>query len=347
MDVRDPEREVKEHLKFCKDIGIMGRIYIGSEWISATLSCNEWQLMAYKLYLAQHPLFNNPPDLDIKSTPVDGHKFPKMTVKVRDEIVSLWKKYTKEEIEKAGNRMTVEDFKKLIESGKTEDYIILDMRNNHEYQLWHFKWAIPADTMNFKELQEKINEYQKEFKNKKIISYCTGGIRCEKSTVMLQNAGLKNTYQLDGGVVKYINSYDDGNWLGSLYVFDDRVSCVVWSTAMHTTIGQCCYSGKKTDTCENCRYSPCNARLIATHKEYKKHFWFCSEECARKAEVDCLIKEVDFDPMQYKELRGKIKAHPEKKDEITKKMQDHIKAGLQWVKFNHLKSQKEENVVMD
>ncbi len=75
-----------------------------------------------------------------------------------------------------------------------------------------------------------------------IISYCTGGIRCEKSTVMLQKAGLKNTYQLDGGVVKYINTFDDGNWLGNLYVFDDRVSQQVGSKETHTTIGECIYS---------------------------------------------------------------------------------------------------------
>lgn len=346
VDVENPEKEVKEHLKFCKDIGMMGRIYIGSEGISSTVTCNEGQLMAYKLYLAQHPLFHNPPDLDIKATEVDGHKFPKMTVKVREEIVSLGKKYTKEEIEEAGNRMDIEEFKKLLDSGKTDDYVILDMRNNHEYKLGHFKWAVPANTMTFKELEAKIDEYRNNFKDKKIISYCTGGIRCEKSTVMLQKAGLKNTYQLDGGVVKYINTYNDGNWEGSLYVFDDRVSCFVGDKKTHTVIGECCYSGKKTDNCENCRYSPCNARLIATNKEYKKHFGFCSEECARKAEQDCLVKEVEFDSMQYKQLRGQMKAHPEKAPEIFQKMQDHLKSELSGIKFNHTVSQKED-VVMD
>ncbi len=72
------------------------------------------------------------------------------------------------------------------------------MRNNHEYKLGHFKNAIPANTMNFRELENEIEDYKKQFGEKKVISYCTGGIRCEKSTVMLQKAGLKNTYQLDG-----------------------------------------------------------------------------------------------------------------------------------------------------
>lgn len=140
-----------------------------------------------------------------------------------------------------------------------------------------------------------------------MISYCTGGIRCEKSTVMLQKAGLKNTYQLDGGVVKYINTYDDGNWLGNLYVFDDRISYQVGTEKTHTVIGECCYSGKKTDHCENCRYSPCNARLICTPKEYKAHFGFCSAECTQKAKEDGLIKPLSFDSFDYKKERNLVK----------------------------------------
>lgn len=347
VDVKNPEQEAKHHLKFCKDIWMMGRIYIGTEGISATVTCNEWQLSAYKLYLNAHPLFNNPADFDIKATPVNGHKFPKMTVKVREEIVSLGKKYSKKEIQEAGNRMEIDEFKKILDEWKLDDYIILDMRNNHEYKLGHFKWAVPANTLTFKELEEKLDQYKNDFADKKIISYCTWWIRCEKSTVMLQKAWLKNTYQLDGGVVKYINTFNDGNWLGSLYVFDDRVSCYVWDKETHTIIGECCYSGKKTDNCENCRYSPCNARLIVTKKEYKKHFGFCSEECARKACLDCLVKEVDFDTMQYKQIRWKIKAHPELKKELMQMMRKHLLDSVKNIDFIIKESQKEDVIIMD
>jgi len=86
-----------------------------------------------------------------------------MQVKVREEIVSLGKKYTKQEIEAAGNRMKIEEFKQLLDHGNIDDYIVLDMRNNHEYQLGHFKNAIPADTLTFNQLEDKIEEYKKEF----------------------------------------------------------------------------------------------------------------------------------------------------------------------------------------
>jgi len=227
VDVKDPQEEVRKHLIFTKDIGMKGRIYIGTEGISSTVTGNQGQIEAYKLYLNHHPLWKDIADIDIKASPTDGHKFPRMQVKVREEIVALGKKYSREEIEEAGNRMQIEEFKKLLDTGNIDDYIVLDMRNNHEYNLGHFKNAIPANTLSFRELEEKIEEYKEQFGEKKVISYCTGGIRCEKSTVMLQKAGLKNTYQLDGGVVKYINTYNDGNWLGNLYVFDDRVSMQV------------------------------------------------------------------------------------------------------------------------
>jgi UPF0176 protein len=346
VDVENPEQEVKQHLKFTKDIGMKGRIYIGTEGISSTVTGNEGQIMAYKLYLQNHPLWQDIADMDIKSSPTDGHKFPRMQVKVREEIVALGKKYSKEEIEKAGNRMSIEEFKDLVDNKNPDDYIILDMRNNHEYKLGHFKNAIPANTLNFRDLEEQIEEYKKQFWDKMVISYCTGGIRCEKSTVMLQKAGLKNTYQLDGGVVKYINTYNDGNWLGNLYVFDDRVSQQVGDEHTHTTIGECIYSGKKTDNCENCRLSSCNARIIADKKQYKKHAGFCSEECAKNAVETLLVKtDLDFDSMKYKQKRGAIKRYPELKEELENEMRNHLKKQLDGVVFSHATSQKEEFII--
>ena len=343
VDVENPKKEVEEHSVFTRGIWMKGRIYIGTEGISATVTWNEGQIMAYKLYLQQHELFNNPDDLDIKSCKVQGHQFPKMKVKVRDEIVVLWKKYSKQEIEAAGNRMQIEEFKELLDNEKADDYIVLDMRNDHEYRLGHFKNAIPASTLTFKELEEKVEEYKKEFWDKKVISYCTGWIRCEKSTVMLQKAGLKNTYQLDWGVVKYINSFDDGNWEGNLYVFDDRVSDHVWSEKTHTVIWECCYTWEKTDHCENCRYSPCNARLICTPKAYKKHFGFCSQECLDSAKTDFFIKDdAPFDSMNYKMKRSEIKIDPSKKEEIFEALTQYLNKKLAWVEFNNKLSLREE-----
>ncbi len=346
VDIPDPEATCLEHLKFTSDIGMKWRIYIGSEGISSTVTGNKGQIQAYKLYLRSHPLWKDIQDIDEKSSIVDGHQFPRMQVKVRDEIVVLGKKYWSKEIQEAGNRMGIEEFKDLLDNGNPDDYIILDMRNNHEYKLGHFKNAVRANTLSFRDLEKEIENYKKQFGDKKVISYCTGGIRCEKSTVMMQKAGLKNTYQLDGGVVKYINTYNDGNWEGNLYVFDDRVSQTVGDENTHITIGECIYSAKRTDNCENCRYSPCNARIIADPDQYKKHFGFCSQECASNAFSDTLLRtDTRIDKINYKQKRGIVKAHPELETEITMELQKHIKKNLEGVEFNHTVSQKEDFVM--
>ena len=345
VDVENPEKEVTDHLEFCTGIGMKWRVYIGNEWISSTVTGNVGQIKAYKLYLNNHELWKDIPDLDIKASDVDGHQFPRMQVKYREEIVVLGQKYTKDEVEAAGNRMSIDELKNMIDNEDPDSYVILDMRNNHEYQLGHFKWAVPANTPTFRELEKQIDSYKEEFGDKKIISYCTGGIRCEKSTVMLQRAGLKNTYQLDGGVVKYINTYNDGNWLGNLYVFDDRVSQHVGDESTHTTIGECLYSGKKTDTCENCRYSPCNARIIVDSEEYERHMWFCSSECAQSCLENGLVKDMEFDSMNYKRERIKMKEYPELQDEILKKIRTHLNEKLEWVEFNHKDTQKEDFIM--
>jgi len=346
VDVESPEQECLEHLMFTKNIGMKGRIYIGSEWISSTVTGNQWQIKAYKLYLQNHPLWKDIEDIESKSSPVTWHQFPRMQVKVRDEIVALWAKFTAQEIKSAWNRMNIDEFKNILDNGNIDDYIVLDMRNNHEYKLGHFKNAIPADTLTFKELEKKIEQYKKEFWEKKIISYCTGGIRCEKSTVMMQKAGLTNTYQLDGWVVKYINTYNDGNWQGSLYVFDDRVSQIVWDKNTHTIIGECLYTWKKTDNCENCRLSRCNARIIADKQEYLNHAWFCSEECSKEALKTLIVRtDASMDTMKYKEKRWVIKRYPELKEKIEWELREHLWKQLEWVEFNHRLSQKEDFVM--
>ncbi len=135
----DLESVVAEHLSFCHDIGLLGRIYIGTEGISSTVSGNLGQCRAYRLFLHNSKYFNNISDIDTKATLVDGHKFEKMIVKMKDEIVALGAKVTEDEVKKYRKEMTTEEFKKIIDEGKMEDYLILDMRNDYEYQLGHFK----------------------------------------------------------------------------------------------------------------------------------------------------------------------------------------------------------------
>lgn len=206
---------------------------------------------------------------------VSTHCFEKMIVKYRKEIVSMGKVCNQTQIATHKQTINIQDFQDVLNRREQDhldqEYIILDMRNNYEYLLGHFKGAIPAGTINFRELSEHLETYKAQFQNKKVISYCTGGIRCEKATVLMREAGIDQVYQLDGGVVKYINTFDDTNRLGNLYTFDGRVSTQVGSRNTHTVIGRCIYSNEPTDHCENCRYSPCNARIICKPNQYRLH----------------------------------------------------------------------------
>lgn len=347
IDIADPHTEVADHLAFCQDIGLKGRIYIGTEWISATLTGNDGQIRAYRLYLASSTYFQNIPDIDIKATRVDDYYFDRMVVKYRDEIVALGTTVTQGEIEQYRKELAPEDFKKLIDSGDLEDWVIIDMRNDYEYKLGHFKNAIPAGTVNFREVPELLEKYKETFGNKKILWYCTGGIRCEKLSAIVHKAWMQDVYALEWGVVKYVNTYNDGNRLGNLYTFDGRVSTQVGDEETHTTIGECIYSGKPTDFCENCRYSPCNARIICDKKEYKKHMWFCSQECCDKAKQDLLIKDISWDWFTYQKMRQTIKASPETLDHYKTATAKHINDWLWSTTFNHAVSQKETIIFQD
>ena len=144
VDIPTPLKQVREHLTFCHDIGMKGRIYIGEEGISATASCNDGQLAAYRAFLKQSPYFNDVDDqLEKKTSKVKHHMFDKLIVRYREEIVALGTPITQASFEKSVQRLSDEGLKQVIDSDN-DDRVILDMRNSYEYKLGHFKNAIPA-----------------------------------------------------------------------------------------------------------------------------------------------------------------------------------------------------------
>ncbi len=229
------------------------------------------------------------------------------------------------------------------------------MRNDYEYRLGHFKGAIPAGTVNFREVPQLLERYKEKAQGKKIVWYCTGGIRCEKAAVLANKAGIADIYAIEGGVVKYVNKYNDGNWLGNLYTFDARVSTQVGDEKTHTTIGTCLHSSTLTDNCDNCRHTPCNARIIVDPKEHRKHLGFCSQECFERAQRDLLIKDVDWDSVTiqhegkgtYKELRSLVRNNKISLTEAQNLVVSHFKKLLGKTIFPHKESQKEDAIVMD
>jgi len=343
VNVSNPENEVKKLNTFCNDIVMKGRIYIGEEGINAQCSVNNGQKQALILYLESNTFFNNIPDIETKSTPVSEHQFPRMIVRYKKEIVGLGEIYNASEIEESKFKISTDEFKNIIDTGNSDDYLILDMRNNYEYELGHFKNAQPAGTMTFRETEKYIANYRENAGDKEVIMYCTGGIRCEKLAVLLKNSGMEKVKQLDGGVIKYTNLHNDGNWLGNLYTFDDRVSTYIGDNKTHTVIGKSHYSGKPAEDMFNCRYAICNRQIIAKPKEYKEHFGFCSGKCLDEAVNDLNIRNVDFDGFDYNELRDKVKKGIESKDNVMQLISEHLSEKLSKIDFKTKTSVQLEN----
>ena len=341
VDINVPQEQISLHKQFCADIWMMWRIYIWEEWISSTVTWNLWQVEAYKYFLKANKYFADIADIDIKATDVEWHQFEKMIVRYRPEIVALWKTVTQNQVKNADKQITPEELKRIIDE-KDDEWAILDMRNDYERELGHFEWALPAGTVNFREVQDLVKNYKKKLWDKKVVMYCTWWIRCEKLSVLLKDEWVDNFYWLEWWVVKYTNMYKDWNRKWNLYTFDGRVSCAVANEDINPPIATCIYSWEKTSNCENCRYSPCNARIIADKKFYRKHFGLCSLECAEKWKEDLLIKNIDRDPIDYKSLRWIIKQDPTQKQAITEKIWNYIKKKLLHVEFNHKSSQKEK-----
>jgi len=320
VNIENPEEEIILHRQICESLDIKGRIYIGEEGINATLTCEVSKVTKYRDYLNSHPLFNDIADIDVKATEVDTHQFKKLIVRYRREIVALGEVVNADDVQKSMVKMRVEEFKYLLDKGN-EDFVVLDMRNNYEFDLGHFKGAIPAGTAQFRDLTKIVEDYKTEIADRKVIMYCTGGIRCEKAAVLLSKHGFDNVYQLDGGVVKYLNTIKDCNWLGNLYTFDERVSCDVENAPI---ISKSHYSDKPAKNYYNCRFGFCNRQFIALPEEYEKYYGFCSQECCQTALDTLYIRNSKIDPINHKELRGQIKQNPSRNEEIAGYIRQHI-----------------------
>jgi len=342
VDIPDVRQEIKEMKIFLEGIGVLGRVFMGEEWISATMTGNDGQMMAIKMYLDSKPWFREIPDIDTKSTKVSDYHFDKMIVRYRREIVALDYPVTPAQVEQYRQDMPIDKFKELLDHGNPDDFIVLDMRNSYEYRLGHFKYAVPSGTVNFREMHTLKDQYIKQFGTKQVIMYCTWGIRCEKLAVLLHMRWLTNVWALEWGIVKYVNVYNDGNWLGNLYTFDGRVSTHVGDAQTHTTIGICNYTWLATDSVANCRYSPCNARLICKSSEYRRHLWFCSSECMNNAKSDLLVKSMRGDRWDYRSLRAQIQRDPSQRDPILDAVSKYYASRLEGLEFRHSLSQKED-----
>ncbi|MFY0697510.1 MAG: rhodanese-related sulfurtransferase [Balneola sp.] len=264
-----PEQFAKQHKQYCKDLGIKGRIYISSEGINGTAAGTPEQMAQYKEDLRTIPGFEN---TEFKTDESDYIPFSKLICKTREEIVSLHVDGV--DPKDGGNHLSPAEWRRVMEE---EDHVMIDVRNNYESKIGHFKGALKPDVENFFDFPQWLEEAEIP-KDKKVLMYCTGGIRCEKFSVLMKEQGWDDVNQLHGGILRYAKEEEGKHFEGKCFVFDDRLVVPVNPKDL-APIAKCEITGKPADTYVNCANMECNKLFVCSEEGAHIMEGCCSDEC--------------------------------------------------------------------
>ncbi|WP_343703033.1 rhodanese-related sulfurtransferase [Chitinophaga sp.] len=255
-------------------LGVFGRIYVAHEGINAQVSIPEHHFEAFKQQLYAIPFLNGI-RLNI-AVDDNGKSFWVLKIKVREKIVADGITDPTFDMEKRGRYVDAAAFNQLAED---PDTVIIDMRNHYEYEVGHFDKALEVPSATFREQLPMAVEMMQPHKDKNIIMYCTGGIRCEKASAYMLHQGFKNVFHLEGGIIEYTNKARElglpNKFRGKNFVFDDRLG----ERISEDIISQCHQCGEPCDTHTNCANEGCHLLFIQCEKCAAKYKGCCSDAC--------------------------------------------------------------------
>ncbi|MCU0660566.1 MAG: rhodanese-related sulfurtransferase [Candidatus Pacebacteria bacterium] len=257
--IADPVALRDSQRVLCERLDLKGRIIVAHEGINATCEGTAENVALYRAELEKDPRFQN---IHYKYSQGTGTAFPKLSVKARKEIVSLH--LGEEDFDPnvtTGVHLAPEALRAWFEKG--EEFTIVDMRNDYEHKVGKFEGSVCPPLANFRDLPKVMNKIE-PLKNKKVLTVCTGGVRCEKASGYLIKQGFTDVYQLDGGIVSYMEKYPNMDFKGKLYVFDTRVTIGFDVTnPKHEIIGRCEQCGTSSEQYVNCTGATCHRHFIA------------------------------------------------------------------------------------
>ncbi|PAF20816.1 hypothetical protein CHH58_14470 [Terribacillus saccharophilus] len=276
VDIEDPEVFAQEHLKACKELGLKGRILVAKEGINGTCSGTIEQTQAYMDMMHAKPGFE---EMVFKIDEADEHAFKKMHVRARPELVTLRLEDDIDPREMTGNYLSPQEF---YEAMQDENTVVLDARNDYEFDLGHFRGAIRPDIETFRDLPDWVRENKDILEGKRVLTYCTGGIRCEKFSGWLVREGFEDVGQLHGGIATYGKDPEvQGKlWDGRMYVFDTRISVPINQTE-HVIVAKDYFDGQPCERYVNCADPSCNRQIICSEENEHKYLRGCSDSCRR------------------------------------------------------------------
>lgn len=300
-----------------EQLGVLGRVYVAREGVNGQISVPSNKIEDFRtdLYTVD---FLNGIRLNY-AVHNDDKSFLKLKVKVRKKIVADGLNDDTFDVTNKGVHLSAEDFNAITQRPET---IVVDMRNHYESEIGHMENAICPDVDTFREELPLVVDMLKDEKDKPVVMYCTGGIRCEKASAYLKHVGFKDVYQLNGGIIEYARQCDEkglpNKFLGKNFVFDERLG----ERITDVIISECHQCGKPCDTHTNCANDACHLLFIQCEECQEKHEGCCSEEC-----TDFINLPED----KQRELRKGMKSqnHHYKKGRVRPKLKDLLKVNLE------------------
>lgn len=274
-NIEDPKKFRDELFIAWNALDALGRIYVAHEGINAQMSVPADQFEAFRDTLEVYD-FMKGIRLNV-AVDQDNHSFLKLTIKVRHKIVADGLNDASFDVTNKGIHLKAQEFNDLLED---PDTIVVDFRNHYESEVGHFEGAITPDVENFRESLPIINEQLQDFKeDKKLLMYCTGGIRCEKASAYFKHQGFKNVFQLEGGIIEYTRQIKEegikSKFIGKNFVFDHRLG----ERITDDIISQCHQCGKPCDNHTNCSNDACHLLFIQCDECKAAMENCCSTEC--------------------------------------------------------------------
>lgn len=272
--IQDPQTFRDELFSIFSKLACLGRIYLAQEGINAQMSVPEPNILEFLEKIGTIPELRNIP---IKWALEDNSKsFLKLIIKVRKKIVADGIPDHIYDVTNVGMHLTPEEFHTL---STENDTIVVDMRNDYEYEIGHFRGALNLNSDTFREAMQQALTKLNDYKNKKILLYCTGGIRCEKASSWLKHNGFDDVNQLHGGIIEYGRYIKEkgipSTFTGKNFVFDQRLG----ESIDGQIISSCHQCGKPCDTYTNCENDHCHVLFIQCEQCASKNEGCCSEHC--------------------------------------------------------------------
>ena len=275
-EIENPDQFRDEHHLMCLELDLRGRIIVSKEGLNGTVSGSTENVHEYMKRVKADSRFA---DTEFKEDFHHEHTFKKLNVRHKSEIVHSSLSHINPR-QKTGAYVEPDKFREMIKN--EEDIVILDVRSNYEHELGRFKNAVTLDIENFRDFPDKLNELE-QYKSKKIVTYCTGGIKCEKASAFLLEQGFENVHQLHGGIIKYGLEAEGEDFEGKCYVFDNRLSVDV-NKVNPKVVSKCFVCDTHSDRMVNCANPECNVHVPICEKCGWELEGACSSECKEHPE---------------------------------------------------------------